>query len=88
MTERIVVTGAGSGIGRACAEELARRDLEVVCVGRRTSQLDETAAFILGSQICHIDRFIDQPQYQGIRQIGSGRGRHPLADENPQLHAA
>jgi 3-oxoacyl-[acyl-carrier protein] reductase len=50
MTQRAVVTGAGSGIGRACAEELARRDLEVVCVGRRRSQLDETVAGILDAR--------------------------------------
>jgi NAD(P)-dependent dehydrogenase (short-subunit alcohol dehydrogenase family) len=46
VTEKAVVTGAGSGIGRACAEELARRGLEVLCIGRRRSQLNETAAGI------------------------------------------
>jgi len=44
MTARAVVTGAGSGIGKACAEELGRRGLEVVCVGRRKSLLDQTVA--------------------------------------------
>jgi 3-oxoacyl-[acyl-carrier protein] reductase len=49
VTERAVATGAGSGIGRACAQELARRGLEVVCVGRRSGPLEETAAGILQS---------------------------------------
>jgi NAD(P)-dependent dehydrogenase (short-subunit alcohol dehydrogenase family) len=30
-----VVTGAGSGIGRAAALSLAARGLDVVCAGRR-----------------------------------------------------
>lgn len=41
-----VVTGAGSGIGRACAELLAKRGLLVVCVGRRRHALLEVAKAI------------------------------------------
>jgi NAD(P)-dependent dehydrogenase (short-subunit alcohol dehydrogenase family) len=39
-----VVTGAGSGIGRACARLLAERGLHVIAVGRRRVPLDETVA--------------------------------------------
>jgi 3-oxoacyl-[acyl-carrier protein] reductase len=39
-----VVTGAGSGIGRAIAIAYAREGAAVVLVGRRQSKLDETAA--------------------------------------------
>jgi NAD(P)-dependent dehydrogenase (short-subunit alcohol dehydrogenase family) len=39
-----VVTGAGTGIGRATALELGRRGLHVVCVGRRREPLEETLA--------------------------------------------
>jgi NAD(P)-dependent dehydrogenase (short-subunit alcohol dehydrogenase family) len=41
-----IVTGAGSGIGRAIAARLARDGAAVVLVGQRRAQLDETAALI------------------------------------------
>lgn len=39
-----VVTGGSSGIGRALAQELAKRDQNVLIVGRRHNELLETAA--------------------------------------------
>ncbi len=44
--EVAVVTGAGSGIGRACALRLAERSLHVIVTGRRMKPLDETVAEI------------------------------------------
>jgi NAD(P)-dependent dehydrogenase (short-subunit alcohol dehydrogenase family) len=41
-----IVTGAGSGIGRAIAERLARAGAIVVVTGRRREPLEETAARI------------------------------------------
>ena len=51
MTRRLdgrvaLVTGAGSGIGRAIAERLGREGATVVLVGRRLDRLAETAALI------------------------------------------
>lgn len=40
-----VITGGGSGIGRALAQALASRQHEVLVVGRRESLLQETASF-------------------------------------------
>lgn len=41
-----VVTGAGSGVGRACAVRLAREGWCVALVGRRLAALEATAALI------------------------------------------
>ena len=41
-----IVTGAGSGIGRALALEFARSGAQVVCCGRRKALLDETVGLI------------------------------------------
>lgn len=38
-----IVTGAGTGIGRACAIALAREGARVALVGRRANRLDEVA---------------------------------------------
>lgn len=41
-----IITGAGSGIGRAVALAFAAEGMKIVCSGRRRAQLDETAALI------------------------------------------
>jgi NAD(P)-dependent dehydrogenase (short-subunit alcohol dehydrogenase family) len=41
-----IVTGAGSGIGQACAQAFAREGARVVLVGRRREYLKQTAANI------------------------------------------
>jgi NAD(P)-dependent dehydrogenase (short-subunit alcohol dehydrogenase family) len=52
-----IVTGAGSGIGRACAVTLAREGARVALVGRRKKRLEETAhqigdsAFVLAADV-------------------------------------
>jgi NAD(P)-dependent dehydrogenase (short-subunit alcohol dehydrogenase family) len=45
---RIVVTGAGSGIGRAAAVALAERGATVYALGRRASALEQTAQLAAG----------------------------------------
>lgn len=52
-----VVTGAGTGIGRALAVTLALKGLRVVCVGRRRDTLQETsqlAAASAGAVACEV----------------------------------
>ncbi|MFI6488363.1 SDR family oxidoreductase [Streptomyces sp. NPDC050564] len=46
QTKIAVVTGAGSGIGRAVAVELLRTGWSVALAGRRTEPLEETAALV------------------------------------------
>jgi NAD(P)-dependent dehydrogenase (short-subunit alcohol dehydrogenase family) len=41
-----VVTGGGSGLGRAMAQEFARLGASVLVAGRRPEPLDETVALI------------------------------------------
>jgi NAD(P)-dependent dehydrogenase (short-subunit alcohol dehydrogenase family) len=48
-----LITGAGSGIGRAVAVGLALDGFEVVLAGRRADALEETAASIDGSCLIH-----------------------------------
>src|SRR5262245_43508570 len=43
---RTLITGAGSGIGRALALELAARQGRLVLAGRRPEPLEETAALV------------------------------------------
>lgn len=55
-----IVTGAGSGIGRACAIALAREGAKVVLVGRRKERLNEVAlqtgnALALAADVCQKD---------------------------------
>ncbi|MFJ5218469.1 SDR family NAD(P)-dependent oxidoreductase [Streptomyces sp. NPDC088354] len=45
---RVLVTGAGSGIGRALALELAVRRCSLVLAGRRAAPLEETARLVTG----------------------------------------
>jgi NAD(P)-dependent dehydrogenase (short-subunit alcohol dehydrogenase family) len=50
LTGRIaIITGAGSGIGRAVAITLAQKGYRLALAGRRADALDETAALAVGS---------------------------------------
>jgi len=64
-----IVTGAGTGIGRACALALAREGAQVVLVGRRENLLDDLAreignsAFVVAADVTAKDgiaRVIEQ----------------------------
>lgn len=50
-----LVTGAGSGIGRACALALAREGYRVVLAGRRADALEATAAGAPGALVVPCD---------------------------------
>ncbi|MBS7701554.1 MULTISPECIES: SDR family oxidoreductase [unclassified Chelatococcus] len=51
MQKIAVVTGAGSGIGRAVALKLAQGDYLVALVGRRVAELEETASLAAGETL-------------------------------------
>jgi len=47
LTDKVViVTGAGSGVGRALALEFGRNGARVVCAARRKDRIEETAAAV------------------------------------------
>jgi NAD(P)-dependent dehydrogenase (short-subunit alcohol dehydrogenase family) len=56
-----VVTGAGSGIGRAVAAELLRAGWTVVLAGRRTGPLEETAALVPGADAPTVRADVSDP---------------------------
>jgi NAD(P)-dependent dehydrogenase (short-subunit alcohol dehydrogenase family) len=51
MTRVALVTGAGSGIGRAVAAALSRDGFALVLAGRRREKLEETAAALAGDSL-------------------------------------
>ena len=51
MTRIAIVTGAGSGIGRAAAISLARSGWTVALAGRRRDALEETAGLVAGESL-------------------------------------
>ncbi|MGQ0458020.1 MAG: SDR family oxidoreductase [Hyphomicrobium sp.] len=60
-----VVTGAGAGLGRALAIELANRDVRVVGFGRNKSTLDGTAALISSGRF--VSKVVDVGDEQAVR---------------------
>src|ERR1700761_9585659 len=51
MTKIAMITGAGSGVGRAVAKALGRRGWQLALVGRKEDTLTETARQISGDQL-------------------------------------
>ncbi|MES9524844.1 SDR family oxidoreductase [Streptomyces capoamus] len=66
MTDRntkiAVVTGAGSGIGRAVAVELLRAGWSVALAGRRPGPLAETAALVPGAASLAVPADVSRPR--------------------------
>src|ERR1700688_161652 len=73
----VLVTGAGSGIGRALCVEAANRGLAVALCGRRQEALEETRT-LLGNGAGHliIPADITRPEDRGVivDRIRNGRG--------------
>ena len=94
MSERLknktgIVTGAGSGIGRACAIALAKEGARVALVGRRKDHLEKVAgeigdlAFVISadvSETTEISRLLEET----VRQFG---GLNFLVNNAGVLHA-
>ena len=57
--QRVIVTGAGSGIGEACAEALGELGANVILVGRTGSKLDKTAATLTAHKVACETHVVD-----------------------------
>jgi NAD(P)-dependent dehydrogenase (short-subunit alcohol dehydrogenase family) len=84
MSGRIaIVTGAGSGIGRAVALELAAHGWRVALAGRRAAQLDETAGLIGTDALAHPCDVTDPAEVRGLFEATVARwGRVDLLFNN------
>jgi len=80
-----IVTGAGSGIGRACALALVREGAQVALVGRRKDRLDEVAreigvsALVVAADVSkrgEIDRVVERAaaHFGGINVLLNNAG--------------
>jgi citronellol/citronellal dehydrogenase len=74
----VLVTGAGSGIGRAIAMRLAGLGAHVTGMGRRGDALEETAALIEGLDGRFTSRSCDVRDYDAVAghvaEVGAARG--------------
>ena len=57
MRKTVLITGAGSGIGRATAVRLNRDGYALILVGRREDPLEETRSLLLGDD--HVSMAVD-----------------------------
>ena len=55
MNKTAVITGAGSGVGAACARALAKQGWRIALIGRRREPLVEVASAMLGALIVPCD---------------------------------
>jgi NAD(P)-dependent dehydrogenase (short-subunit alcohol dehydrogenase family) len=63
MTDRVaVITGAGSGIGRASAVALCKDGWSVALVGRRKDALEETAGLATGGKTLAVPTDVTDPE--------------------------
>ena len=65
-----IITGAGSGIGRAVALEMASAGFSVALAGRRVAELEKTAAMAGGGNLHVISTDVRQPD--SVRALFAG----------------
>jgi len=66
MNKVALITGAGTGIGRACAIALSEAGYDVVLTGRRIEALEETKAKIKGKAICVVADVTDPASVKAL----------------------
>src|SRR5688572_10589093 len=69
MNKVVIITGGGTGVGRAVALECARQGWTAVIVGRRAEPLDETvehAHDLPGRIVPHVADVSDEPSVRAL----------------------
>lgn len=88
MTQVAVITGAGSGIGRAVAVELLEAGYAVVLAGRREDKLRETAALAHGDSLPVPTDVADPDSVRALfEQVRARYGRIDVLFNNAGLNA-
>ncbi len=88
MTGVALITGGGSGIGRAVAIELGRAGWAVVVAGRRLEPLEETAAAVEGESLAHVCDVADPASVEAVFAAVEARfGRLDLLFNNAGVGA-
>src|ERR1700758_3666278 len=77
-----LVTGAGRGIGRACALALAAAGAELVLVSRTASELDEVAGEIVSAGGKALRLVLDVTHSAAVRDAFAGLGRLDILVNN------
>lgn len=83
-----VVTGAGTGIGRACAVAMAREGARLVLVGRRREKLEPLAREIGGSALAVAGDVSNRTDVENLiaRTVAEFGGIHVLLNNAGVLH--
>ena len=68
-----IVTGAGSGIGRALAEELSRKDAIVILADINSQQINEVAEAITASGYRAEALPVDVSNYDAVKKLVNER---------------
>jgi NAD(P)-dependent dehydrogenase (short-subunit alcohol dehydrogenase family) len=87
MTQVAVITGAGSGIGRAVAVELVKAGYAVALAGRREERLQETAALAGGETLVVPTDVVDPDDVRALfERVRTTHGRLDLLFNNAGMN--
>ncbi len=86
-----IVTGAGTGIGRSCAEELAKAGARVALFGRRMEKLEETKALCLpyGQPVLALSVDVSDPGQvrEGVARVTAELGSAEILINNAGIES-
>jgi dehydrogenase/reductase SDR family member 7B len=72
----VIITGASSGIGKACAGEFGRRGARIVITGRNSASLLETSAYLRAAGIDNLPIVADAGVEEDARRMAEETIKH------------